>query len=65
MRFIKEDKPNLKDVFEFDKFMENILDEEISRKKDIEKKQSQEESDLRKVLDKRTERPSSRIVWRR
>jgi len=65
MRFIKEPKVDLKEEIDFDKFMNDILDEEVQKKRILEEGAKEELSDLRKALDKKTERPANRIVWRR
>jgi len=64
MRFIKEGKVDLTEEIDFDKFMNDILDEEIQKKKILEEGEKEEHSDLRKFLDEKTERPANRIVWR-
>ena len=64
MRYIKEGKVDLTEEIDFDKFMNDILDEEIQKKKLLEEGEKAEHSDLRKFLDKKTERPANRIVWR-
>lgn len=65
MLYIKEGKVNLKEEINFDKFMNDILDEEMQKKKLLEEGEKEEHSDLRKFLDQKTERPANRIVWRR
>ncbi len=65
MNYTKDYKPHLKDTVSFDKFMDDILDEEVAMKKLLADGEEAEHSDLRKVLDEKTDRPSSRIVWRR
>ncbi len=65
MHYTKDYKPNLKDEVSFDKFMEAILDEEVAKKKLLEDGKDAEHSDLRKVLDEKTDRPANKIIWRR
>lgn len=64
MNYTKDYKPNLKDEVSFDKFMDDILDEEVAKKKLLEDGEDAEHSDLRKVLDEKTDRPANKIIWR-